>query len=404
MADFKDAAPWDTRSIVGIRRFLDKVHNLFVEWSGKQAADDNEAMKTIHKAIKKIGEDIENYKFNTAIAQLMICMNMGEPKDTRKNKEWRGIFVKLLHPFAPHMAEELWEKLFQEPERYTEVYFATQNEAKISRVQKMFEQIDTSIKVLAHPDRTEVEETWKTPLECAIQKLEPYKTQQRTLPIISADTAVYFEDQDFDPTRVRRAAIEASGKKEADMTRKEIAEEMVAFYKKKAQEAWGEVDFYYIDSFAVLFPDGNIKTYEYRREYTLTDTHEWDIYEFVPMRGLYISKVTWKRAGETTPEDYLKELECTKEALEDLFSYNKASVFFTEWPVYDEDLVVDNEVTIWVQVLGKLRGEIQIAVDEDKESVLEKAKNNENVMKWLEGKELIKEIYVPWKIVNLVVK
>jgi len=55
-------------------------------------------------------------------------------------------------------------------------------------------------------------------------------------------------------------------------------------------------------------------------------------------------------------------------------------------------------------VLGKLRGEITIAVGEDKDSVLEKAKSEESVAKWLKGKTLVKEIYVPGKIVNLVVK
>ena len=76
MADFKDAAPWDTRSIVGPRRFLDKVYDLFIEGKEKYAPSDDEAMKVIHKAIKKVSEDIENYKFNTAIAQLMIVMNV----------------------------------------------------------------------------------------------------------------------------------------------------------------------------------------------------------------------------------------------------------------------------------------------------------------------------------------
>jgi leucyl-tRNA synthetase len=57
-----------------------------------------------------------------------------------------------------------------------------------------------------------------------------------------------------------------------------------------------------------------------------------------------------------------------------------------------------------VQVLGKLRGEIKIAIDEAKDSVLEKAKSNPDVMKWTEGKEIVKEIYVPGKIVNIVVK
>lgn len=68
-------------------------------------------MRTLHKTVKKVGIDIENYKFNTAIAQLMICLNMGEPRDEAEQKEWREAFLTLLHPFAPHLAEECWEKL-----------------------------------------------------------------------------------------------------------------------------------------------------------------------------------------------------------------------------------------------------------------------------------------------------
>jgi len=179
---------------------------------------------------------------------------------------------------------------------------------------------------------------------------------------------------------------------------------MVEYYIKLASEAGGKIDFYYIDSWAVLFPNGDIQTIEYRRDYILTDQEKGERMAYMPMRTIYVSKVTGKYAIDTTDDDYKKEFFCMQEALEEVFEYHKPSVFFASWPVYDENLVVDNEVTIGVQVLGKLRGEIKIAVDESKDSVLEKAKNNENVQKWLEGKELVKEIYVPGKIVNLVVK
>jgi leucyl-tRNA synthetase len=67
-------------------------------------------------------------------------------------------------------------------------------------------------------------------------------------------------------------------------------------------------------------------------------------------------------------------------------------------------MLVENTVKIAVQVLWKVRWTIEINKDEAKDSVLEKAKNNPDVAKWLEGKNLVKEIYVPGKIVNLVVK
>lgn len=195
MAEFKDAAPWDSKWIIGVRRFLEKSERLFDRAPKLSNEDDNTTMKLLHKTIKKVGTDIENYKFNTAIASLMILVNNGLPNDESLQWEWKDTFVKLLHPFAPHLAEELWERL-----------------------------------------------------------------------------------------------------------------------------------------------------------------------------------------GAT------------------------GSVFTASWPEYEEFMTIDDTVKIWVQVLGKLRGTIEINKDEDKESVLEKAKNNEDVIKWLEGKDLIKEIYVPGKIVNLVIK
>jgi hypothetical protein len=121
---------------------------------------------------------------------------------------------------------------------------------------------------------------------------------------------------------------------------------MVDFYQNIAQQKGGKVDFYYTDAFAVLFPNGEVKTFEYRREYILTNKHIGDIYIHAPMRGLYISKITRKRAHETTMQDYLQEFSCQKEAFAELFELQDNSIFFTSWPEYDEVMTIDNEVTI----------------------------------------------------------
>ena len=84
--------------------------------------------------------------------------------------------------------------------------------------------------------------------------------------------------------------------------------------------------------------------------------------------------------------------------------WNTESVFKSSWPKYDEKLVIDDTIIIAIQVLWKVRWTIEISPKEDKDSVLEKAKSEPTVAKWLEWKDLIKEIYVPGKIVNLVVK
>lgn len=195
MADFKDSAPWDTKWIIWVVRFLEKAERLFGAEAKISTEDDKATMKLLHKTIKKVEEDIENYKFNTAIAALMILVNNWLPKDENLQAEWKNIFARLLHPFAPHLAEELWEKLWE-----------------------------------------------------------------------------------------------------------------------------------------------------------------------------------------------------------------KESIFFSSWPKYDENLVVDDEITIWVQIMWKVRGQITVWVSENQENVLEKAKANKDVAKWIEWKELVKVIYVPWKILNIVVK
>ncbi len=202
MADFKDSAPWNPNGIVGVRRFIERLERIFddnyqrpVSLETETGLKDGKIMKQLHKTIKKVSEDIENYKFNTAISSMMILLNEWMPFDEKIKKEWKETFVKLVHPFAPHLAEELWERLG-----------------------------------------------------------------------------------------------------------------------------------------------------------------------------------------------------------------NKTSVFTAIWPKFDENLAKDDVVVIWVQVLGKLRWEIEINIEEDEKSVIDKARSNEQVAKWLDWKTIVKEIYVKWKIVNIVVK
>lgn len=141
----------------------------------------------------------------------------------------------------------------------------------MKRAQSILDSLKSGMTLEKIPELIDVEENAKTPLGCALQKLEVYKDKGYKIPVMTADTAVYFEKQDFEPTKVRRAAIEASGKLESELTKMEIAELMIEFYKNIATQHGGQVDFYYIDAFAVLFPYGEIKTQEYKRAYTLTN-------------------------------------------------------------------------------------------------------------------------------------
>ena len=109
IGDFEKAAAWSANAVKGCKRFLDRVWNLATEQEhvGEDYSQDNEL--AIHKAIKKVSEDIEAMKFNTAIAALMALVN-----DFYANGCSRGDYKSLLlmlSPFAPHMVEELWETM-----------------------------------------------------------------------------------------------------------------------------------------------------------------------------------------------------------------------------------------------------------------------------------------------------
>lgn len=189
------------------------------------------------------------------------------------------------------------------------MYFATGNTSKIERAQKLFSQLNSSAVIEKYSDIIDVEETAKTSLECALQKLEVYKEKDIDAPIAVADTSVHFENADFDfePTKVKRTALELAGKKESDLSVEEVAELMIAYYQERAKEAGGKLNYHYVDSWAVLYPNGEVKTVEYRREYTLTDTREGELKPYFPMANLYVSKYTGKRHHESDDEDFFVE-------------------------------------------------------------------------------------------------
>ena len=109
MGDFEQAAPWQTSAIAGCNRFLDRVWALsdkLVEGEGYRPAVET----LMHQTIKKVSADIESLKMNTAIAQLMTLVNALYDNGGATKAEFETL-VQLLNPFAPHMTEELWEKL-----------------------------------------------------------------------------------------------------------------------------------------------------------------------------------------------------------------------------------------------------------------------------------------------------
>ena len=106
IGDFEKSAPWNTASIKGCKRFLEKTYNLLdIMVEGDEISKDLE--RSFHLTIKKVGDDIEHLKMNTALASLMSLINEITAKGSINRKELE-IFVKMVYPFAPHLGEEMW--------------------------------------------------------------------------------------------------------------------------------------------------------------------------------------------------------------------------------------------------------------------------------------------------------
>ncbi len=130
LGPIEDSKPWDTSGIEGVNRFLRKLWRLYIDINGnlivsKENANKDE-LKVIHKTIKKITDDIEKFSFNTSVSAFMICVN--ELTDLKCNKqEVLEPLAILLSPFAPHIAEELWEMLGNQGS-ITDAHFPKHNE------------------------------------------------------------------------------------------------------------------------------------------------------------------------------------------------------------------------------------------------------------------------------------
>jgi leucyl-tRNA synthetase len=120
MGPLEAMKPWSTRGVEGVTRFLERVWRLMVDEQGRlssavvSTAPSLDQQRLLHHTIKKVTEDIEALRFNTAISQMMIFTN----EMTKAQQRSRSViepFILLLSPFAPHVAEELWILVGQQP-------------------------------------------------------------------------------------------------------------------------------------------------------------------------------------------------------------------------------------------------------------------------------------------------
>lgn len=113
MGPFADAIAWNTDNMIGVRRFLEKVWRMGQIAHPTLAPQDKKLESFLHKTIKKVGEDIAEMKFNTAISSMMILVNEMEKSENVSKIDFQS-FLKLLAPFAPHMTEEIWSQMGNE--------------------------------------------------------------------------------------------------------------------------------------------------------------------------------------------------------------------------------------------------------------------------------------------------
>ncbi|MDT0538358.1 leucine--tRNA ligase [Croceitalea sp. P059] len=108
LGPLEQSKPWNTAGITGVHSFLKKLWKLYLSIDNEKPTKEN--LKTLHKTIKKVEEDIENFSFNTSVSTFMICVNELTAQKCNSSAILEPLAI-LVSPYAPHIAEELWEKL-----------------------------------------------------------------------------------------------------------------------------------------------------------------------------------------------------------------------------------------------------------------------------------------------------
>lgn len=201
-----------------------------------------------------------------------------------------------------------------------EILLASNNKGKVERFRNLVAQISADIKIYCpedlHIEVLDTEETGKTLAENAEIKARAYfgKTD---LPILSNDTGFFVEGEGLVEAPKREAL---GGMDEKTLTKEEIANRLLDFWKGIAKKHGGKVGAAWIEEFVLLYPDGTMKRSESRRDVILTDTEFGNGHIQMPVRALYISKTTNKPSIQHTPEEEVLELQPITDALKKILS------------------------------------------------------------------------------------
>lgn len=203
---------------------------------------------------------------------------------------------------------------------FREILLSSNNEGKILRYQSLLKRAEMN--VVLHTPRElgipeiAVEEAGQTLAENAELKVRAYFGKTH-LPILSNDTGFWVEGEGLVVTPKRSSL---NGRDAKELSKAEIAESMIAFWKNIARAHGGRVAAAWIEEFALLTPGGELRRASSRREVILTDTMFGESHMELPVRALYISKATGKPAVRHTPEEELLELQPNIDALRKVFA------------------------------------------------------------------------------------
>ncbi len=198
------------------------------------------------------------------------------------------------------------------------ILLATNNKGKVERFKKLINYIDSNIELFSPNELginpIDTEENGKTLMENALLKANAY-FGKIDIPILSNDTGFYVEGDGFIDAP-KRIALE--GKNENELSEEEISKRLLNFWKAIATKHGGKVDAIWIEAWVVLYPNGEIKKVESRREIILTDQEFGVPHIHMPIRALYYSKITNKPAILHTEEDEIIEMSPILKALQEV--------------------------------------------------------------------------------------